>query len=141
MTSSDSGGKNASLAKHDSATWPTPVSPSRAVLPPRLTPYREFLGTKGSEPNRIHAAARRAGMWKMQCAGQSGKQIREWVMDAPFPRANGSAIRSALPELIQPLTRIWLGSTFFCYCRRPEPDASFAGPKQEPFLNTRGWTM
>ena len=73
----------------------------------------------------------------VQKLAQSGKKIRNWIMETPFPESLDSAIEQAYEELIEKSSE---GTTFAVRSSATAedlPDASFAG-QQESFLNIHG---
>ena len=73
----------------------------------------------------------------VQKLAQSGKKIRNWIMETPFPESLDSAIEKAYGELIEKSSE---GTTFAVRSSATAedlPDASFAG-QQESFLNIHG---
>lgn len=73
----------------------------------------------------------------VQKLAQSGKKIRNWIMETPFPESLDSAIEKAYEELIEKSSE---GTTFAVRSSATAedlPDASFAG-QQESFLNIHG---
>ncbi|MFO7703672.1 MAG: phosphoenolpyruvate synthase [Halopseudomonas sp.] len=128
------GGKNASLGEmisnlaHAGVTVPGGFATTAEA-------YREFLQQSGLN-ERIHAALDALDVEDVNALARTGAQIREWVMEAPFPEALNEAIRSAFAELSN-------GNENLAVAVRSSataedlPDASFAG-QQETFLNIRG---
>ena len=128
------GGKNASLGEMISNLAHAGVSVPGGFAT-TAEAYREFLEQSGLN-ERIHAALDALDVEDVNALARTGAQIREWVMDAPFPEALDQAIRTAFAELSN-------GNDNLAVAVRSSataedlPDASFAG-QQETFLNIRG---
>ncbi|MFT6465939.1 MAG: pyruvate,water dikinase, partial [Halopseudomonas sp.] len=128
------GGKNASLGEMISNLAHAGVSVPGGFAT-TAEAYREFLEQSGLN-ERIHAALDALDVEDVNALARTGAQIREWVMEAPFPDALDQAIRTAFAELSN-------GNDNLAVAVRSSataedlPDASFAG-QQETFLNIRG---
>jgi len=97
--------------------------------------YRDFLEQSGLNA-QIHAALDALDVDDVNTLAKTGAQIRQWVMDAPFPAELDKQIRIAFAEMAG-------GNDNMAVAVRSSataedlPDASFAG-QQETFLNIRG---
>ncbi len=97
--------------------------------------FRDFLQHSGLE-QRIHDVLSQLNTDDIQALTQTGKEVRQWILDAEFQ-----------PELDQAITAAWQelagGNDQLAVAVRSSataedlPDASFAG-QQETFLNIRG---
>ena len=84
------GGKNASLGEMISQ-----LSAKGVRVPTGFATtadaYREFLAQNGLDV-KINAALDALNVDDTQALAICGKQVREWIMDAPFPEALNNAI-------------------------------------------------
>ncbi len=129
------GGKNASLGEMISQ-----LSAKGVRVPTGFATtadaYREFLASNGLDV-KINAALDTLNVDDTQALAACGKQVREWIMAAPFP----AALDQAIAEHYATLTaKSGAGATFAVRSSATAedlPDASFAG-QQESFLNIQG---
>ena len=129
------GGKNASLGEMISQ-----LSANGVRVPTGFATtadaYREFLAQNGLDV-KINATLDALNVDDTQALAICGKQVREWIMNAPFP----AALNQAIEENYKLLTaKSGNGATFAVRSSATAedlPDASFAG-QQESFLNIQG---
>lgn len=98
--------------------------------------YREFLSQSGLEA-RIQQRLAQLDVDDVNELARAGQEIRQWIIDTPFPAALQQAVADAWAELVQrcgyePDVAVRSSAT-----AEDLPDASFAG-QQETFLNVRG---
>ena len=128
------GGKNASLGEMISQLSSAGVSVPGGFAT-TADAYREFLAHDGLD-ERINQALSQLNVNDVNALAKVGKEIRQWIIDTPFPAELEADIRSAFAELSA-------GSETLSVAIRSSataedlPDASFAG-QQETFLNIRG---
>src|SRR5450830_1084882 len=129
------GGKNASLGEMISQ-----LSAKGVRVPTGFATtadaYREFLAVNGLDV-KINAELDKLNVDDTQALAICGKQVREWIMAAPFPAALDKAIKEHYEMLI---AKSGNGATFAVRSSATAedlPDASFAG-QQESFLNIHG---
>lgn len=129
------GGKNASLGEMISQ-----LSAKGVRVPTGFATtadaYREFLAVNGLDV-KINAELDKLNVDDTQALAICGKQVREWIMGAPFPAALDKAIATHYEMLI---AKSGNGATFAVRSSATAedlPDASFAG-QQESFLNIHG---
>jgi pyruvate,water dikinase len=133
MTDVDSvGGKNASLGEMISQLPKSVRVPGGFATTAEA--FREFLA-QDALADRIHSALEALDVDDVNALARTGAQIRQWMMDTPFPKALDSEIRSFYAEL----DAAGNGSFAVRSSATAEdlPDASFAG-QQETFLNISG---
>ncbi len=127
------GGKNASLGEMISQL------PSSVRVPGGFATtadaYREFLAHQGLA-DRIAAALETLDVDDVDTLAKTGAQIRQWIVDTPFPAKLEEEIHAAYNAL----TAEGEGSFAVRSSATAEdlPDASFAG-QQETFLNIHGY--
>ncbi|MBS7660356.1 phosphoenolpyruvate synthase [Pseudomonas lalucatii] len=128
------GGKNASLGEMISNLAGAGVSVPGGFATTAQA-YRDFLEQSGLNA-QIHAALDALDVDDVNALVKTGAQIRQWVMDAPFPARLDAEIREAFAAMAN-------GNDNMAVAVRSSataedlPDASFAG-QQETFLNIRG---
>ncbi len=129
------GGKNASLGEMISQ-----LSAKGVRVPTGFATtadaYREFLAQNGLD-KKINDLLDKLNADDTQALAVCGKQIREWIMAAPFPPALDKAIAENYAILT---AKSGNGATFAVRSSATAedlPDASFAG-QQESFLNIQG---
>ncbi|MGE8359305.1 phosphoenolpyruvate synthase [Pseudomonas sp.] len=128
------GGKNASLGEMISNLAGAGVSVPGGFATTAQA-YRDFLEQSGLNA-QIHAALDALDVDDVNALAKTGAQIRQWVMDAPFPAELDAQIRTAFAAMSA-------GNDNMAVAVRSSataedlPDASFAG-QQETFLNIRG---
>jgi pyruvate,water dikinase len=127
------GGKNASLGEMISQL------PSSVRVPGGFATtadaYRAFLAHEGLA-DRINAALDALDVDDVDALVRTGTQIRQWIVDTPFPGELEGAIKAAYEKI----TAEGEGSFAVRSSATAEdlPDASFAG-QQESFLNIHGY--
>ena len=127
------GGKNASLGEMISQL------PSSVRVPGGFATtaeaYREFLAHDGLA-DRINAALDALDVEDVEALAKTGAQIRQWIIDIPFPAKLEAEIKTAY----EAITAEGEGSFAVRSSATAEdlPDASFAG-QQETFLNIHGY--
>ena len=127
------GGKNASLGEMISQL------PSSVRVPGGFATtaeaYREFLGHQALA-ERINGALDTLDVDDVLELARVGKQIRQWIVDLPFPARLEAEIKAAYEKI----TAEGEGSFAVRSSATAEdlPDASFAG-QQESFLNIHGY--
>ncbi|MBL4607328.1 MAG: phosphoenolpyruvate synthase [Pseudomonadales bacterium] len=128
------GGKNASLGEMISK-----LSSAGVLVPGGFATtadaYREFLAHDGLD-SKINNSLSQLNVDDVSALARVGSEIRQWIIDTPFPAKLESDIRAAFSELCD-------GDEGMSVAIRSSataedlPDASFAG-QQETFLNIRG---
>ena len=129
------GGKNASLGEMISQLSAKGVRVPTGFAT-TANAYREFLAVNGLDV-KINAELDKLNVDDTQALAICGKQVREWIMAAPFPAALDKAIAEHYENLI---AKSGNGATFAVRSSATAedlPDASFAG-QQESFLNIHG---
>lgn len=129
------GGKNASLGEMISQLNAKGVRVPTGFAT-TADAYREFLSVNKLDV-KINAALDVLNVDDTQALAICGKQVREWIMDAPFPEALNLAIAEHYALLT---VKSGEGATFAVRSSATAedlPDASFAG-QQESFLNIQG---
>ena len=127
------GGKNASLGEMISQL------PSSVRVPGGFATtaeaYREFLAHQGLA-ERINATLDALNVDDVLALAKTGAEIRQWIVDLPFPAKLESEIKAAYEKI----TAEGEGSFAVRSSATAEdlPDASFAG-QQESFLNIHGY--
>ncbi|GLR65175.1 phosphoenolpyruvate synthase [Marinospirillum insulare] len=129
------GGKNASLGEMISnlANAGVQVPGGFATT---AEAYREFLAHE-SLADRINKALDELDVDDVKALAACGAQIRQWVIETPFPPALENALAEAYSQLEQksPSLKVAVRSSATA---EDLPDASFAG-QQETFLNIQGF--
>jgi len=129
------GGKNASLGEMISQLTAKGVRVPTGFAT-TANAYREFLSVNKLDV-KINAALDVLNVDDTQALAICGKQVREWIMAAPFP----DVLNKAIAENYATLTaKSGVGATFAVRSSATAedlPDASFAG-QQESFLNIQG---
>jgi len=98
--------------------------------------YREFLAHEGLA-DRINATLDALNVDDVNKLAQTGKQIRQWVMETPFPAALNSEIEGAYTQLEAEYGKDVTWAVRSSATAEDLPDASFAG-QQETVLNVSG---
>ncbi|WP_318502912.1 phosphoenolpyruvate synthase [Photobacterium leiognathi] len=128
------GGKNASLGEMVSNLSNAGVSVPNGFATTSHA-FHEFLEYEGLN-NRIYDLLGTLDVNDVDALRKTGSTIRNWILDAPFPRELEQSIRRDYLELID-------GNQALSVAVRSSataedlPDASFAG-QQETFLNVKG---
>ncbi|MBW7861606.1 MAG: phosphoenolpyruvate synthase [Rhodocyclaceae bacterium] len=127
------GGKNASLGEMISQLPASVRVPGGFATTAQA--YRDFLAHQGLA-GRIEAALARLDVDDVVTLARTGAQIRQWIVDTPFPARLEEEIHAAYDAL----TAEGEGSFAVRSSATAEdlPDASFAG-QQETFLNIHGY--
>ena len=129
------GGKNASLGEMISQLAQSGVRVPGGFATTAFA-FREFLKHNKLE-ERIEAVLSKLDIEDVNALAQSGKQIRQWVIDAPFQSELNNAIATAYQQMLaeagSPITVAVRSSA----TAEDLPDASFAG-QQETYLNIHG---
>ncbi len=130
------GGKNASLGEMISQLAASGVRVPGGFATTAAA-YRDFLSHQGLS-ERINAALDALNVDDVVALARTGAQIRQWVVDTPFPPALEADIKAHYEKLVAG------GSADASFAVRSSataedlPDASFAG-QQETFLNIHGY--
>ena len=127
------GGKNASLGEMISQLPASVRVPGGFAT--TADAYRKFLSHQGLA-ERISAALETLDVDDVVALAKNGAQIRQWIVDTPFPPELEAEIKAAYEQL----TAEGEGSFAVRSSATAEdlPDASFAG-QQESFLNIHGY--
>ncbi len=127
------GGKNASLGEMISQLPASVRVPGGFAT--TADAYRQFLSHQGLA-ERISAALESLDVDDVVALARTGTQIRQWIVDTPFPAELEAEIKTAYEKL----TAEGEGSFAVRSSATAEdlPDASFAG-QQESFLNIHGY--
>ena len=131
----DVGGKNASLGEMISQLAQSGVRVPGGFATTAFA-FREFLQHNSLEA-RIEAILSKLDIEDVNALARAGKQIRQWVIDAPFQPALNEAIAASYKQMLAEA-----GSDISVAVRSSAtaedlPDASFAG-QQETYLNIHG---
>ena len=128
------GGKNASLGEMISQ-----LAASGVAVPGGFATtahaFRQFLQHEGLA-QRIQARLDKLDTEDVRALAEAGAQIRQWIVDTPFP----ADLQQAVSSEFEKLTRDHPGASFAVRSSATAedlPDASFAG-QQETFLNVVG---
>jgi pyruvate,water dikinase len=127
------GGKNASLGEMISQLPASVRVPGGFATTAEA--YRAFLAHEGLA-DRINAALDRLDVDDVDALVKTGAEIRQWIVDTPFPAQLETEIKTAYDKI----TAEGEGSFAVRSSATAEdlPDASFAG-QQESFLNIHGY--
>ena len=98
--------------------------------------YREFLAHEGLA-DRINQTLDALDVDDVNRLAQTGRQIRQWVMETPFPPALDAAIEKAYAVLEKEYGTEVTWAVRSSATAEDLPDASFAG-QQETVLNVAG---
>lgn len=129
------GGKNASLGEMISNLANLGVSVPGGFATTAQA-YRDFLAHDGLA-DRINAALNALDVDDVDALAKTGAQIRQWIMDTPFPPEFRKAVDAAWDELTKDAGDDFAVAVRSSATAEDLPDASFAG-QQETFLNVRG---
>jgi pyruvate,water dikinase len=124
------GGKNASLGEMISQLAKAGVSVPGGFAT-TSDAFRDFLEQSGLK-ERIANRLEGLDIDDVKTLAETGKEIRQWIIDTPFPEALNDAIKTAFEEMAGDTVAVRSSAT-----AEDLPDASFAG-QQETFLNIRG---
>ncbi|HHF2922912.1 TPA: phosphoenolpyruvate synthase [Vibrio alginolyticus] len=128
------GGKNASLGEMVSNLANAGVSVPNGFATTSYA-FNQFLDHEGLD-ERIHQLLDELDVEDVEALRKTGANIRQWVLEAPFPADLEQEIRENYQELIEgnPELSVAVRSSATA---EDLPDASFAG-QQETFLNVKG---
>lgn len=129
------GGKNASLGEMISHLHEAGVKVPNGFATTSAA-YREFLAYDKLD-DRINAALDALDVEDVDALAVCGKQIRQWVVDHPFPPALEAQIKDAYQQLLEEAGGDVSVAVRSSATAEDLPDASFAG-QQETFLNVHG---
>ena len=130
------GGKNASLGEMISQLAASGVRVPGGFAT-TASAYREFLAHQGLS-ERINAALAALDVDDVAKLARTGAQIRQWVVDTPFPAALEAQIKTAYETLVAGGIADASFAVRSSATAEDLPDASFAG-QQESFLNIHGY--
>lgn len=128
------GGKNASLGEMISHLAGAGVSVPGGFATTAQA-YRDFLEQSGLNA-KIQAELNKLNVDDIQALTETGKKIRQWIVDTPLTAELEAEIRTAFAELSHNNADIAVAVRSSATAE-DLPDASFAG-QQETFLNIRG---
>ncbi|MGD2120085.1 MAG: PEP/pyruvate-binding domain-containing protein, partial [Chromatiales bacterium] len=129
------GGKNASLGEMIANLSEAGVSVPGGFATTAAA-YREFLSQSGLD-QRIQQALSELDTNDVARLAETGKQIRQWILDTPFPADFEQSIDQAFAQLEQVYGQQVSWAVRSSATAEDLPDASFAG-QQETFLNVSG---
>ncbi len=129
------GGKNASLGEMISSLSNLGVSVPGGFVT-TASAFQEFL-LSNQLKQRIDNLLANLDVSDIQALTTAGKQIRDWIINAPLPVDLEAAIRAAFTQLEQQAGGSIAVAVRSSATAEDLPDASFAG-QQETFLNVRG---
>jgi len=129
------GGKNASLGEMISQLADSGVRVPGGFATTAHA-YREFLAQSGLDA-KINAALDALDVDDVNALVACGQQIRQWIMDTPFPTALTVEISAQYQRLVAESTADMSFAVRSSATAEDLPDASFAG-QQETFLNIHG---
>jgi pyruvate,water dikinase len=130
------GGKNASLGEMISQLAASGVRVPGGFATTAAA-YREFLSHQGLA-DRINAALDKLDVDNVDVLLKTGAQIRQWVVETPFPPALEAEIKTHYEALIATSGADASFAVRSSATAEDLPDASFAG-QQETFLNIHGY--
>lgn len=130
------GGKNASLGEMISNLSNMGVSVPNGFAT-TADAFRDFMAQSGLH-DKIQAELNQLDVEDVDKLAETGKMIREWVMQTPFQPELEKAIHQAYLELKGEANEEFAVAVRSSATAEDLPDASFAG-QQETFLNVRGW--
>ncbi|MCW3480407.1 phosphoenolpyruvate synthase [Neisseriaceae bacterium JH1-16] len=129
------GGKNASLGEMISQLANSGVRVPGGFAT-TAEAYRAFLAHEGLA-DRIQAALSNLDIDDVTELARIGKQIRQWIVDTPFPAQLEDEIKTAWEQMVADGGADISVAVRSSATAEDLPDASFAG-QQESFLNIRG---
>jgi pyruvate, water dikinase len=130
------GGKNASLGEMISQLAASGVRVPGGFATTAAA-YREFLSHQGLA-DRINTALDKLNVDDVDLLLKTGAQIRQWVIDTPFPPALEAEIKAVYETLVATSGTDASFAVRSSATAEDLPDASFAG-QQETFLNIHGY--
>ncbi|MGF1719228.1 phosphoenolpyruvate synthase [Vibrio kyushuensis] len=128
------GGKNASLGEMVSNLSNAGVSVPNGFATTSYA-FNQFLDFEGLD-ERIHLLLDELDVEDVDALRKTGAQIRDWVLNAPFPSDLEQAVREDYHALIDGNEELSVAVRSSATAE-DLPDASFAG-QQETFLNVKG---
>ena len=128
------GGKNASLGEMISNLAGAGVSVPGGFATTAQA-YREFLNYEGLA-DRINAELDKLDVDDVNALAKTGAQIRNWILETPFPSALEESLEKAYAQLQNGNENLKVAVRSSATAE-DLPDASFAG-QQETFLNIQG---
>ena len=130
------GGKNASLGEMISQLAHSGVRVPGGFAT-TADAYRDFLQHNGLA-DRINAALSKLDIDDVTELARVGKEIRQWIIDTPFPAKLDEDIKTAWEKMVADAGGADISVAVRSSATAEDlPDASFAG-QQETFLNIRG---
>ncbi|MDH5712121.1 MAG: phosphoenolpyruvate synthase, partial [Gammaproteobacteria bacterium] len=129
------GGKNASLGQMISQLGSLGVHVPNGFAT-TAEAYREFLSNDQLD-KKIFDLLDKLDIEDISALNKAGSQIRQWIMDTPFPAKLDSALREAYQQLEKKYGATSSFAVRSSATAEDLPDASFAG-QQETFLNIKG---
>ncbi|WP_434633297.1 phosphoenolpyruvate synthase [Chromobacterium sp. CV08] len=130
------GGKNASLGEMISQLAGSGVRVPGGFATTAQA-YRDFLQHNGLA-DRISAALAKLDIDDVSELARVGKEIRQWIIDTPFPAKLDADIKEAWDKMVADAGGADISVAVRSSATAEDlPDASFAG-QQETFLNIRG---
>jgi len=130
------GGKNASLGEMISQLTASHVRVPGGFATTAMA-YREFLAHQGLA-DRINAALDALDVDDVEKLAKTGAQIRQWVVNTPFPPHLEDEIKREYEALVAVSGADATFAVRSSATAEDLPDASFAG-QQESFLNIHGY--
>jgi len=130
------GGKNASLGEMISQLTASHVRVPGGFATTAMA-YREFLAHQGLA-DRINAALDALDVDDVEKLAKTGAQIRQWVVNTPFPSHLEDEIKREYEALVAVSGADATFAVRSSATAEDLPDASFAG-QQESFLNIHGY--
>ena len=129
------GGKNSSLGEMISQLADSGVRVPGGFATTAAA-YRDFLAQSGLD-DKINAALDALDVEDVNALAACGAQIRQWIMETPFPTALTVEIAEQYQRLVADSTADMSFAVRSSATAEDLPDASFAG-QQETFLNIVG---
>ena len=130
------GGKNASLGEMISQLAGSGVRVPGGFATTAQA-YRDFLQHNGLA-DKISAALAKLDIDDVSELARIGKEIRQWIIDTPFPAKLDADIKEAWDQMVADAGGADISVAVRSSATAEDlPDASFAG-QQETFLNNRG---
>ncbi len=130
------GGKNASLGEMIGglAEENVPVPGGFATT---ADAFRQFI-TANKLDKRIHDALDKLDVEDVRALAETGKQIRQWVVDATFSTDFEKTLKTAYQQLVEKYGEESSFAVRSSATAEDLPEASFAG-QQETYLNIKGF--
>jgi len=129
------GGKNASLGEmiHNLSEAGVRVPGGFATT---ADAFREFLASNGLA-DKIYTELDKLDINDVVALAKTGEQIRQWIIDTPFPSKLEQQLREAFHKLQQETGKDVTFAVRSSATAEDLPEASFAG-QQETYLNIKG---